>query len=182
MLKTKYIVYLVLTCILAVSCQPRNGNKLFDPNQVAFTAEYNPLFDGQIYPSMLLATNQATSNSSNSQLPVFNLTVTAPTDNAVLRIVVDSSALNYVTILQEILPHRGEQYTFQPSIKWKYDILRRLRQPGAVDFTFYCYINDEEVDIKNLHLAYRTVNECPLSLMHQGHRSDFRWLFAAYVN
>ena len=182
MLKTKYIVILLLSCLLAVSCQPRKGNKLFDPNQVAFAAEYNPLFDGQIYPSMLLATNQVTSNSSNPQFPVFNLSVTAPTDNAVLRIVVDSSALNYVTILQEILPHRGEQYTFQPSVKWKYDILRRLRQPGAVDFTFYCYINDEEVDIKNLHLAYRTVNECPLSLMHQGRRNDFRWLFAAYVN
>ena len=170
---------LLLLAATATSCRQKAGNKLFDPKQVAFTAEYNPLFDGQIYPSMLLATNQ---NNRDLQLATFNLSVTSPADNAVLRVVIDSSSLNYVTIFQEILSHRGEQYTFQPSVKWKYDVLRRLRQPGAVDLTFTCYINDEEVDIKNLHLAYRSVNECPLSLMYKNTTNDFRWLFAAYVN
>ena len=163
------------------ACHFAPGNKLFDPRQVAFTATYNPLFDGQLYPSMLLATNNQL-DTKRPTLNTFSITLTAPADNSVLRVVVDSSALNYVTIFQEILPHHGEEYTFQPSIKWKYDVLRRLRQPGAVDLTFTCYINDEEVDIKNLHLAYRTVNECPLSLYYQGVNHDFRWLFAAYVN
>lgn len=176
------ILFFVLTTLLC-SCHQAPGNKLFDPKEVAFSAAYNPLFDGQLYPSMLLAT-QATTQSSNQDinLSTFSCTLTAPADNCVLRVVVDSSALNYVTIFQEILPRRGEEYTFQPSIKWKYDILRRLRQPGAIDLTFTCYINDEEVDIKNLHLAYRSVNECPLSLYYQGVNNDFRWLFAAYVN
>lgn len=155
---------------------------MFDPAQVAFSVQYNPLFDNQIYPSLLLATNQNSQDNSDFQFSIFNLQVTAPADNSVLRIVIDSSALNYVTIIQEILPRRGEQYTFHPSLKWKYDILRRLRQPGAIDLTFTCYINDEEVDIKNLHLAYRSINECPLSLVADGRTHDFRWLFAAYVN
>lgn len=156
-----------------------HGTKIFDPRQVAFQAEYNPLFDGQLYPSLILGTNN---NTFNFQLPSFNIELTSPADNAVLRVVIDSSALNYVTIIQEILPRRGEVYRFQPSVKWKYNVLRALRQPGNVDFTFTCYINDEEVDIKNLHLSYRTVNECPLSLVYNGQTSDFRWLFAAYVN
>ncbi len=171
------IVLLVLSCLLAGCHQAAPGNKLFDPRQVDFTVAYNPLFDGQLYPSMLLA-----SQSSTDHLSPFSCTLTSPADNSVLRVVVDSSALNYVTIFQEILPRRGEEYTFSPSVKWKYDVLRRLRQPGAVDLTFSCYINDEEVDIKNLHLSYRTVNECPLSLYYQGTNNDFRWLFAAYVN
>ena len=161
-----------------ISCTHR-GTKTFDPRQVSFTTEYNPLFDGQIYPSLILGTNN---NTFNFQLSTFSVSVTSPAENAVLRVVIDSSALNYVTIIQEILPHRGETYTFQPALKWKYDMLRALRTPGAVDFTFTCYINDEEVDIKNLHLNYRTVNECPLSLVYNGQTSDFRWLFAAYVN
>lgn len=169
----------LLVLLLALTACHSRGPKLYDPAQVAFRAEYNPLFDGQIYPSLILGTNN---NTFDFQLAAFNIEVTAPTDNAVLRVVIDSSALNYVTIIQEILPRRGETYRFQPSVKWKYDILRSLRTPGAVDFTFTCYLNDEEVDVKNLHLAYRTVNECPLSLTDGTQLSDFRWLFAAYVN
>ena len=157
------------------SCHFHRGPKMFDPAQVAFQAEYNPLFDNQLYPSLLLGSGLQT-------VTTFSVSVTAPTDNAVLRVVIDSSALNYVTIIQEILPHRGETYTFQPAVKWKYDVLRSLRTPGSVDFTFVCYLNDEEVDVKNLHLTFRTVNECPLSIVYKGEINDFRWLFAAYVN
>ncbi len=171
-----------LILLLFTSCASK-GPKTYDPRQVAFQAEYNPLYDGQLYPSLILGLNQSVNSelrTPNSEL--FNIELTSPTDNAVLRVVIDSSALNYVTIIQEILPRRGETYRFQPSVKWKYDILRALRTPGAVDLTFTCYINDEEVDIKNLHLAYRSVSECPLSLVSQGRTCDFRWLFAAYVN
>lgn len=166
------------TCLLGACHNGNPSAKLFNPTQVAFTADYNPLFDSQIYPSMILATT----NANQPTTPTFTTTVTSPADNAVLRIVIDSSALNYVTIFQEILPRRGQTYTFQPSLKWKYDVLRRIRQPRAVDITFTCYINDEEVDIKNLHLNCRSVNECPLSLVYRGQASDFRYLFAAYVN
>ena len=187
----RLFIFLASCCLLATACHKKAGNKQFDPLGVDFVAEYNPIFDGQIYPALLLATNQDQFSSSNSQISIFNLYVTAPRDNSVLRIVIDSSSLNYITIIQEILPSKGERHTFQPSVKWKYDVLRRLRQPGAVDFTFTCYINDEEVDIKNLHLGYRSVNECPLSLRaSESTRKltdtpsvvDFRWLFAAYVN
>ncbi len=152
---------------------------MFDPTVVAFTATYNPLFDNQLYPSLILAAN---TDLQNSNADLFSVTVTAPADNCVLRVVADSSSVNYVTILQEVLPRRGEQYTFSTLLKWKYDVLRRMRQPSAVDITFTCFINDEEVDVKNLHLACRTVNECPLSLVYDGKTMDFRWLFAAYVN
>ena len=173
------LVVAVVACAMLASCGHKAGVKQFDPRQVDFTAEYNALFDNQIYPALILGLNQS---SSTSQIPLFTLSVTAPRDASVLRVVIDSSSLNYVTIIQEILPQRGQRYTFQPSVKWKYDILRRTRQPGVVDLTFTCFINDEEVDIKNLHLGCRSINECPLSLRQGAQASDFRWLFAAYVN
>ena len=184
-MKNKYTsIFVAFVLLFSLSaCNMTQSDKQFDPRLVNFSAEYNTLFDGQIYPSLILGLNQATNSEPKSQpTELFSLSVTAPRDGAVLRVVIDSSALNYVTIIQEILPRRGETYTFQPMLKWKYDVLRRLRQPGAVDLTFTCYINDEEVDIKNMHLAYRSVNECPLSLVSKGQTNDFRWLFAAYVN
>ncbi len=172
---------LVLTSYLLVlaSCQPKAGTRQFDPLRIAFTATASPLLDGQLYPSLILATN----STDNPELPPpITTQLTSPRDNAVLRIVIDSSALNYVTMIQEILPHRGETYTLIPQIKWKYEALRNLRQPRPIDITLTCYINDEQVDIKNLRLNARPVNECPLTLRSPDTLVDTRWLFAAYVN
>lgn len=174
----RFSTILMLAVFLLAACQPR-GPKTYDPRQVAFSAEYNSLFDGQLYPSMLLALGNS---SIADRYSTFSVSVTAPTDGAVLRVVIDSSIVSYVTTFQEVLPRRGSTYTFQPSVKWKYGALRAMRTPGTVDLTFTCFINDEEVDVKNLRLGCRSVNECPLSLSFDGHLTDFRWLFAAYVN
>lgn len=177
------IALLALTCLLIASCGSKS-NKLYDPAKVNFTVAYNPIFDNQFYPSLILATEsvQSLSNTAEHGLIPFSFSVTAPSDGCVLRVVIDSSVLNYVTILQEVLPHRGEQYTIQGTAKWKYDNLRRTRQGYPVDLTFTCYINDEEVDIENLRINCRSINECPLSLAGGNRREDTRWLFAAYVN
>ena len=179
-----YIVFLVIL-VFQSACQPKGSNRQFDPQKVAFAAGTPALLDGQLYPSLILSNsnNQATKQSSNqAPLAPLQVTLTAPRDNAVLRVVIDSSSLNYVTIFQEILPHRGQTYTFTPDIKWKYDALIALRQPRPLDLTLTCYINDEPVDIKNLRLNARPIGECPLSLRTADTLVDTRYLFAAYVN
>lgn len=174
-LKNCCLLVFSLYLIFFLSSCGSNSHKQFDPQKVNFKAEVYPFLAGQLYPSLLLANSQADST--------FSVTVTAPANNAVLRVVVDSSYLNFVTILQEILPVRGQTYTFPITIKWKFEQLRQIRQHRPLDLTFQCYINDEEVDIKNLHLDVRSVNECPLSLRSpEGGIVDTRFLFAAYVN
>ncbi len=178
-------VYLAAVCcllLLPASCSQAPGNKKYDPHKVNFTVQYNPLFDNQLYPSLILGLNQNSSSNLNTNLFTLSCTVTAPTDNALLQITIDSSSLNYVTVFQEILPEKGQTYTFLPLIKWKYDRLRNLHQPSSIDLTVSCHINDEPIDIKNLHLNTRTVNECPLSFRLDNQIIDTRWLFAAYVN
>ncbi|MDY5969450.1 MAG: hypothetical protein SPJ13_05510, partial [Bacteroidales bacterium] len=176
---------LIIACAAGLTwvlngCTTNTGPKIYNPASVSFKASYNANFDGIIYPSMVLA---LANYSGPMPQPLFNVEVTAPTNDAVLRVVVDSSRLNYVTILQEVLPKKGARYSFEPLIKWKFDQLYNMRQQGAVDMTFTCYINDEEVDLKNLRLNYRTVNECPLTILDTaGKAQDYRWLFAAYVN
>jgi hypothetical protein len=158
---------------------------VFDPAQVAFSASYAPLFENQFYPSLVMGvaslSDPAYALTDTSAL--FAVSVTAPVSNAVLRITIDSSKLNYVTIFQEVLPVKDMRYTFYPTVKWKFDQLYRTRQQGVADITFTCYINDEEVDVKNLRINYRSANDCLLSARDSlGRNHDYRWLFAAYVN
>lgn len=176
----RLLLFLFPALFLLVGCVHNSAPKTFDPRQVDFKAQYNSDFDDILYTSMVAAL----ANYTGESVPqLFSVSVTSPVNNAVLRVVVDSSALNYVTILQEVLPRKGERYTFEPMVKWKYDFLYALKQQGAVDMTFTCYINDEEVDVKNLRLNYRNINECLLSVRDSNnHARDFRWLFAAYVN
>jgi hypothetical protein len=175
----KLIILLTLP-LLFLSCDKAALKKTINPKDVDFVAEYDTDFNNILYPSMLLAMS---SYGGNVEKPLFSVSVTAPKNNSVLRIVADSSVLNYVSITQETLLRKGIRYTYEPVIKWKYENIYRLRQQGYVDITFTCYINDEEVDVKNIRLNYRPINECLLSLMGKdGTYRDYRWLFAAYVN
>ncbi len=177
--------FLLSAALLAVvSCHPAKP-KTYDPSYVRFEASYNPYLENQFYPSLVMGVSALSDKNFglDDTNALFSVSVTAPAGNSVLRITIDSSNLNYVTIFQEVLPVKDVRYTFHPSIKWKYDKLYQLRQQGTTDLTFTCYINDEEVDVKNIRLNYRSVNDCLLSVLDADNNlHDFRWLFAGYVN
>ena len=165
---------------MMVSCNSIVKKKTIDAKSVNFEATYNEDFDNVLYPSMLLALANYRGDDMDT---LFTVSVVAPQNNALLRIVVDSTVLNYVSITQEMLPKKGNKYTFAPVIKWKFQSMYRMRQQGIIDLTFTCYINDEEVDVKNIRLNYRPTNECLMSLIGKdGRYHDYRWLFAAYVD
>ena len=176
----KKLFPLLLIPILLISCGNIEIKKTIDPKVVVFEAQYNADFENVLYPSMLLA---LANSDEGLEQPLFQVGVTAPSNNAVLRIVTDSTLINYVSITQETLPKKGMRYTFEPVIKWKYETLYKLKQQGNIVLTFTCFINDEEVDVKNIKLNFRPVNECLMSQVGaDGKYRDYRWLFAAYVN
>lgn len=179
-LDMRKLCYIFIVALLASSCGRVAVTKTIDPKSVDFEAVYDENFDNVLYPSMMLALASYRGNEMDS---LFSVSVTAPQNNAVMRIVVDSTLLNYVSITQETLPRKGMRYSFAPVIKWKYETLYRMRQQGFIDLTFTCFINDEQVDVKNIRLNYRPTNECLMSLIGKdGSYHDYRWLFAAYVN
>lgn len=180
----KFGLLLILVALTTVSCHHVKP-KVFDPSLVDFEASYNPYLENQFYPSLVMGVAGLSDKNfgNNDTNALFTVSVTAPASNSVLRITIDSSNLNYVTIFQEVLPVKDMRYTFHPSVKWKYDKLYQIRQQGTADLTFTCYINDEEVDVKNVRINYRSANDCLLSVLDsEGKLHDFRWLFAAYVN
>lgn len=178
MRKLMFPIIIVLTLLTA--CRP--AKKQYNPAKVDFQASYNPSFENQIYPSLILGISNRNSAIPDSTM-IFSVSATSPDYQAVMRIVIDSTQLNFETVTQVVLPMAGIRYTIRPSIKWRYDRLYNLRRSGNIDITVHCFINDEEVDTKNLHLNYRSSNECLLSLRDtSGTLHDFRWMFAAYVN
>ena len=173
----------VATTIIAAffSCSDTMKKKSsFDPQLVNFQVSYNHSFDNTLYPSYILA---MANYNGKKETDLFTMAITAPKNNSVVRIVIDSSKLNYVTTIQTTLKQSGQRYKITPLIKWKYDELSHIKQPAMVDLTFTLYINDEEVDIKNKRLNYRSINECLLGLRDSNNQYiDYRWLFVAFVN
>ena len=91
--RTLRLVLLAALMLLA-GCHSKNaGNKLYNPSQVAFSARCNPILDNQLYPSLILAVS-GQQGSDTKSLPAdcstLQVSVTAPTDNCVLRVVLDS--------------------------------------------------------------------------------------------
>lgn len=174
-------LFLLLASLLLTSCIPVKPKKI-KPSQVNFDVVYNPSFENQIYPSLILGISHRMSEFPDSTL-IFAVSATAPCSEAVLKVVIDSTYLNYETTTQVVLSEVGQRYVVRPSIKWRYERLYNLRRAGNFDITVRCIINDHEVDSKNLHLNVRSANDCLLSLRGlDGQMHDFRWMFAAYVN
>lgn len=180
-MNNKHIITLIVVLFgLLAGCAEKKAVRTIDPQKVNFEVVYDKNFDGIIYPSLIMGLSNY---NGKIESDFFTYRLTSPKDNSVLRIVMDSSAMNYVTIFQANMPEKGREYTFYPLVKWKYDNLIKLKQPGKVDFTFTCYINDEEVDVKNMRLSYRSINECLLGLRDSTNKYiDYRWMFAAFVN
>lgn len=180
-MNNKHIITLIVVLFgLLAGCSEKKAVRTIDPQKVNFEVVYDKNFDGIIYPSLIMGLSNY---NGKIESDFFIYRLTSPKDNSVLRIVMDSSAMNYVTIFQANMPEKGKEYTFYPLVKWKYDNLIKLKQPGKVDFTFTCYINDEEVDVKNMRLSYRSINECLLGLRDSTNKYiDYRWMFAAFVN
>lgn len=147
---------------------------------INFTVVSDPDFEQTIYPSVLLGLSNLLSKSNAD---FFDISVKNPKANSTLKIVVEASTLNTETTFQTQMATKGQTYTFSPLIKWNYSALKSLNQPGTVDFTFVCYINNIEIDRKNLRLTYRSANECVYGLIDtKGIYVDLKWMFAAFVN
>jgi PKD repeat protein len=147
---------------------------------INFTVVGDQDFEETIYPSVLLGLANKLSKSNED---FFDISVKNPIANSNLKIVIESTSLSSETTFQTQMATKGTTYTFSPLIKWNYSTLKSLNQPGNVDFTFVCYINDKEIERKNLRLAYRSANECVYGLIDtKGNYVDLTWMFAAFVN
>lgn len=157
---------------------------ILEPEPTAATINFTVVggqdLEQTIYPSYLLGLSNLLSKSNED---FFKISVKNPKANSSLKIVIQASSLNSETIFQAQMAVKGQTYTYSPLIKWDFATLKSLNQPGNVDMTFICYINDKEIDRKNLRFSYRSANECVYGYLDsKGNYVDAKWMFAAFVN
>ncbi len=177
--RISFLAIIFFLIFLIINCEGVKKRTIL-PSDVNFSVEYDKNFDHTIYPSLIVGL----SNQFNRQTSdFFTFKLKSPIDKSVLRIKIEETPLSSETIFQTQLGARGSEYQFSPVIKWKYDKLKQISQQGTVDFTFICYVNDEEVSVENMRLNYRSINECVLGLVDTSNKYvDYKWMFAAYVN
>ena len=110
---TAVAVLMVVAMIFAGGCSEKKSVRTIDPQKVNFEVTYDANFDGIIYPSLIMG---LANYNGKVESDFFSYRVTSPKDNSVLRIVMDSSVLNYITFFQANLPNKGETYTFYDGI------------------------------------------------------------------
>lgn len=147
---------------------------------IIFTVTGDKNFEETIYPSVILGLSNYISRSESD---FFDFSLKNPLANSTLKIKIEATNLSSETIFQTQLATKDVIYKFSPLIKWNFTALKQLKQAGSVDMTFVCYINDKEIDRKNLRYAYRSVNECVYGFYdNTGKYTDLKWMFAAFVN
>ncbi|GAB6008254.1 DUF4339 domain-containing protein [Dysgonomonas reticulitermitis] len=155
------------------------GLYIENTNEVKFEVTYDSDLKNVIYPSLIFGLKEI-EKQQNETLPFFKITLSSSLEKD-MKIVIEESELNYETEIHEtgVLEERN----VIPIIKWKYDKLKNLIQPGYVDITFICYDESgKEIGHKDLNLEYRSINECVLAAHLEKENVPLYFLMAAYIN
>jgi hypothetical protein len=144
-----------------------------------FSVTFLSEFQNTIYPSMIFGLTEI-EKQQGEPMDYFTIKVN-PNIKTDIKIVVQESSLNYETVLTEY-GVTGEKIII-PSLKWKFNDLKNLSQPGNVDITFVCFgDNNKEIGRKDLRLSYRAINECVLAAIIDKKQVPLYFMMAAYVN
>ena len=183
-MKRTLSTFLILLAIGIIGCEKDNAqvDKEITSGDLNFSVTYEQTMDNTIYPSLILALSNY-SAQENESFELIKYRLTAPEKDAELKVELDISTINNQTTFQKFVTGDGTEKSFTPMISWNYENLESLTQPGNVDLSFTCYIDDKEIDNKNLRLSYRSINECVYGYIDKnGEYIDFSEMFAAYVN
>lgn len=172
MIRIKIILFFI--GLMLVSCKKEDVS----PATATINVTCKEEFKNTIYPSLILGLSEI-EKQNNETIDLFSITIN-PSKEANIKVVVQESVLNYETVI--IKNSISSTTTFTPAIKWKYDDMKYLSQPSVFDMTYILYINDKEIDRKDLKLSYRAINECVLAGKIDGEITPLYYLLASYVN
>ena len=169
--------FFVLT-LLVSSCSSDDDSKT--EVKAGFDVTMPVEFKSTIYPSLIFGLTEI-EKEINEPVDYFTIKINTNIKSDV-QIVIQESKLNYETVINQKDIKGAHEFT--PSIKWKFDDLQNMTQPGNTDITFVCYEygTNKELGRKNLRLSYRSINECVLYLNMNDEIIPLPFLMAAYIN
>lgn len=179
----KRSTFLALLIITFLSCKKEDVKKdqAILPSDIKASVAFDSNFENTIYPSLIISLNNFLS-SQNVAFDFFTVNITNPKPNTVFKVILEESKFNNESVLTESLSEKGKTFSFSPSISWKFDELKNASQPGNISLNFKYFIDNQEVDRKNLNLSYRSINECVWAINDSKGPKALPFMFAAYIN
>lgn len=148
-------------------------------------------WDGQVFPSYIIATATRESASRN-KLPAdylgdpngyIGVEYVPEQPNEEVKVEIVGGELLKSGIVTGTITTPGKRYRIYPKAVYNYQKLGRLWEPATEDLTVTLTVNGQVKGTKVKTVRFRSVNDCPLALLDtQGRVHDYSWMFAAYVN
>lgn len=183
------VMAIIIAFVLNVSCSKDepvigNGNGTVKSKDLAFQVKLDDSFEKTIYPSVILGLSNYISNTQeNGSFQILKYQLKSPYDNAELKVSMASTEINSESVFNKTLGKKGEEHSFYPKINWNYNKLKELKTGGSISASFKSFIDNKEVDNKNITLQYRAVNECVWGFLDENNKFvDLKWMFGGYVN
>lgn len=177
--KISQIAFVLLVLIISSCSKDEVAPEITPVLTAEFSVNYDSDLQNTLYPSMIFGLTEI-EKQLNEPFDYFTINI-KPNIKTGIRIIVEESKLNFETIIT--LNGIQSDTTIRPSLKWKYDDLKQLSQPGNIDLTFACYGDDnKEIGRQNLKLSYRSINECVLLTKSNSEVIPLYFLIAGYVN
>ncbi len=172
------IILLVAIAFLLAHC---SKDREFEISSVKgeFDVSFQTDLKNTIYTSAVFGLTEVEQKNSQN-IEFFYINFNAETEG-VIEIIIEESSLNYKTeIIQKV---SAGQNIFSPQLKWKYDVLKQMSQPGNTDISFVCKNTaGEELGSKNIKVRYTSINECVLVAQLNSVTHPLLYMVGAYIN
>ncbi|GIJ97035.1 hypothetical protein CAPN001_16040 [Capnocytophaga stomatis] len=171
----KTILFLLSIILVGCSGEGKEGSSVKGVFDVRFQADLK----NTIYTSAIFGLAEV-ERQTNQAIDFFYIDFEAE-ENGTIEVTIEETVLNHKTeVTQEVTAGRN---SFSPKIKWKYDALKQMKQPGYTDFTFLCKNTaGDKLGSKDIKIRYTSINECVLVAKLEGKIYPLFHFMGAYVN
>lgn len=179
-MKTIKICLALFVMLALTNCNPEDQNILPDGNgHGTFDVKFQPDLKNTIYTSAIFGLAEV-ERLTDQAIDFFYIHYRSD-KNAEIRITIEESVVNYQTVIVQKVK-QGDN-VFSPKLKWKYEDLKRMAQPGYTDITFVCTDKGgREIGRKDMKISYRAINECVLAAQLDNKTYPLFFLMGSYIN
>ena len=166
------------------------------PARPTLSGKWEPivLFDGQIFPSYLIASatvdpaklpSSGAANRLGDPAGVIGVNITSPENNAPVTVTFEATNIFQRSSVAVALPEKGQTYLVCPKMNYNFETLLRTRQAVPITLAASVAFGTQAAESKAITVRLSPINDCPFALT--GAAADKKvewidWMFAAYVN
>lgn len=148
--------------------------------------------DGEIFPALILALANVPQESDQFDFQEANLlgndegTLEAWVINSKpgtkVTLTVQCPELMQDSVLEGVMDNGEALYVLRPTILWKYEVLRNIKQAMPAHVVFTLTLDGKTLPQMVQRVRVRTINDCLYYDNNPDEPIDMNWMFAAFVN